>query len=81
VQGRLKPGRLLLVDTQQKVFMKDEDIKASISGLRPYKQWLQEVSLLLQPLPQSVGDTFWSLVIVCLFLYVCFFLSLFVMIC
>ncbi|XP_076444401.1 uncharacterized protein LOC143282637 [Babylonia areolata] len=41
-KGRLKPGRMLLVDTQKKVFMKDEVLKANIAALRPVGQWLQE---------------------------------------
>ena len=47
-QGRLKPGRMLLVDTKEKVFLKDEDIKAKLAHLRPYGKWLaEEVSCLL----------------------------------
>lgn len=42
-QGRLKPGRMLLVDTQEKSFMKDEVIKSNLANLRPVGSWLQEV--------------------------------------
>jgi glutamate synthase (NADPH/NADH) len=41
-KGRLKPGRMLLVDTKEKVFMKDEELKLSISRSRPHGIWLQE---------------------------------------
>ncbi|WAR06760.1 GLT1-like protein [Mya arenaria] len=41
-KGRLAPGRMLLVDTQEKVFMKDELIKSHLANLRPVSQWLQE---------------------------------------
>ncbi|KAL8570900.1 hypothetical protein ACOMHN_023573 [Nucella lapillus] len=41
-KGRLKPGRMLLVDTEKKVFMKDEVLKANIASLRPVSYWLQE---------------------------------------
>lgn len=41
-KGRLKPGRMLLVDTGEKVFMKDEVLKANIAALRPVSQWLEE---------------------------------------
>ncbi len=42
-QGRLKPGRMLLVDTKEKVFKKDEILKSEIAGLRPVASWLNEV--------------------------------------
>ncbi|KAL4232715.1 hypothetical protein ACF0H5_007403 [Mactra antiquata] len=41
-KGRLKPGKMLLVDTKQKVFMKDEVIKSHLANLRPVSTWLQE---------------------------------------
>ncbi|XP_025097686.1 putative glutamate synthase [NADPH] isoform X1 [Pomacea canaliculata] len=41
-KGRLKPGRMLLVDTKEKVFIKDDILKARIATLRPVGKWLQE---------------------------------------
>ncbi|KAK7486587.1 hypothetical protein BaRGS_00022112, partial [Batillaria attramentaria] len=41
-KGRLKPGRMLLVDTKERVFMKDEVLKTEIAALRPVREWLQE---------------------------------------
>ncbi|KAK6187782.1 hypothetical protein SNE40_005732 [Patella caerulea] len=41
-KGRLKPGRMLLVDTQEKIFKKDEDLKKEIANLRPVGKWLSE---------------------------------------
>jgi len=44
---RLKPGRLLLVDTKQGVFVRDDIIKEQIATLRPVASWIeQEVGLL-----------------------------------
>lgn len=43
VKQRLKPGRMLLIDTQSKVFVKDEEIKLSIARNSPYEQWLKEL--------------------------------------
>jgi len=44
---RLKPGRLLLVDTKHGVFVKDDVIKEQIAMLRPVANWIeQEVSLI-----------------------------------
>jgi len=43
-KGRLKPGRLLLVDTESGIFVKDELIKEQIASLRPVASWIaQEV--------------------------------------
>ncbi|XP_041354050.1 putative glutamate synthase [NADPH] [Gigantopelta aegis] len=41
-KGRLKPGRMLLVDTREKIFMKDQVLKSSIARLRPVGTWLKE---------------------------------------
>uniref|UniRef100_A0A4D5R9J1 Glutamate synthase n=1 Tax=Scolopendra viridis TaxID=118503 RepID=A0A4D5R9J1_SCOVI len=42
-KGRLKPGRMLLVDTKEKVFTRDEELKLEIARQRPLKEWLQEL--------------------------------------
>ncbi|XP_052242063.1 uncharacterized protein LOC127852221 isoform X2 [Dreissena polymorpha] len=42
-KGRLKPGRMLLVDTKEQVLMKDEVIKSHLANLRPVATWLQEM--------------------------------------
>ena len=41
-KGRLKPGRLLLVDTQEGQFIRDEVIKEQIASLRPVANWIQK---------------------------------------
>lgn len=40
---RLKPGRMLLIDTQEKLVVKDEQIKMSIAKQSPYAEWLKEL--------------------------------------
>lgn len=40
-QGRLRPGRMLLVDTQKKVLVRDEELKLEIARLRPLRKWLR----------------------------------------
>ena len=42
MQGRLKPGRMLLVDTVAKSITRDEDLKQQISSRRPVQQWLDD---------------------------------------
>ncbi|KAF2365727.1 Glutamate synthase NADH/NADPH small subunit 1, partial [Trinorchestia longiramus] len=41
-KGRLKPGRMLLVDTVEKVLTKDEELKLQIARSRPHSEWIKE---------------------------------------
>ena len=41
-KGRLQPGRMFLVDTEQGRIVDDEEIKRTIATERPYRQWLDE---------------------------------------
>lgn len=41
-KGRLKPGRMLLVDTQEKILSKDEELKLQIARSRPHSTWIKE---------------------------------------
>ena len=43
MKGRLKPGRMLLVDTLNREFTSDEKIKNEICGLRPVEDWLKNI--------------------------------------
>ncbi|KAH7644617.1 glutamate synthase 1-like protein [Dermatophagoides farinae] len=42
-RGRLKPGRMLLIDTQEEIMVKDEEIKLTIARKRPLAEWLKEL--------------------------------------
>ncbi|CAB0001855.1 unnamed protein product [Nesidiocoris tenuis] len=42
LKSRLKPGRMLLVDTKEKTMIQDVEIKRQIASSRPHSQWLQE---------------------------------------
>ena len=47
-QGRLKPGRMLLVDTIRQEFKNDIEIKKEMATMRPVEQWVKgQVSLRL----------------------------------
>jgi glutamate synthase domain-containing protein 2/glutamate synthase domain-containing protein 1/glutamate synthase domain-containing protein 3 len=50
-KGRLRPGRMFLVDTAQGRIISDADIKRSLAAKRPYRQWLDENLLKLKELP------------------------------
>src|SRR5215831_2401228 len=40
IKGRLAPGRMLLVDTEQKRLIADEEIKKQLASRQPYAKWL-----------------------------------------
>lgn len=42
LKSRLKPGRMLLVDTQEKKFIQDVELKLKISKSRLHSEWLKE---------------------------------------
>ena len=49
-KGRLRPGRMFLVDTAQGRIIADEEIKRSLATHRPYRQWLNENQVKLDDL-------------------------------
>ncbi len=55
-KGRLQPGRMFLVDTQQGRIVDDEEIKAQLCRRKPYGAWLRQHLLDLAALPQPAGD-------------------------
>uniref|UniRef100_T1IMC7 glutamate synthase (ferredoxin) n=1 Tax=Strigamia maritima TaxID=126957 RepID=T1IMC7_STRMM len=66
LKGRLKPGRMLLVDTQEKIFTRDEELKLEIARKRPLGEWLKELITIdelyavhdpMDVNTDSVGDT------------------------
>lgn len=46
-KGRLRPGKLLLVDTQLGIIIPDKEVKDQLSRRNPYGQWLKENRLQL----------------------------------
>jgi glutamate synthase domain-containing protein 2/glutamate synthase domain-containing protein 1/glutamate synthase domain-containing protein 3 len=55
-KGRLQPGRMFLVDTQQGRIVDDEEIKAQLASRQPYAQWLSQNLTALDALPAADGD-------------------------
>ncbi|MFV0593637.1 MAG: glutamate synthase large subunit [Draconibacterium sp.] len=41
-KGRLRPGKILLVDTQLGIIIPDEEVKDQLSKRNPYQMWLKE---------------------------------------
>jgi glutamate synthase domain-containing protein 2/glutamate synthase domain-containing protein 1/glutamate synthase domain-containing protein 3 len=49
-RGKLRPGRMLLVDLEQHRIIPDSQIKATISRQRPYRHWVAENRISLRGL-------------------------------
>ena len=46
-KGRLKPGKMLLVDTEEGKIYFDEELKEKLSGEFPYERWIKENMVIL----------------------------------
>ena len=51
-KGRLQPGRMFLIDTEQGRIVADEELKHKIATERPYRLWLKENLVALEDLPE-----------------------------
>ena len=51
MKGRLRPGRMFLIDTKQGRIISDKELKKSLASKRPYRQWLNENMKTLDDLP------------------------------
>ncbi len=52
-KGRLQPGRMFLVDTEQGRIIDDEEIKRTVATQRPYREWLDEYLVHIDDLPAA----------------------------
>ena len=52
-KGRLQPGRMFLVDTEQGRIVDDEEIKRAVTTERPYREWLDQYLVHLKDLPPA----------------------------
>jgi glutamate synthase (ferredoxin) len=52
-KGRLQPGRMFLVDTEQGRIIDDEEIKRTVATQRPYREWLDQYLVHLDDLPAA----------------------------
>src|SRR6266581_1466223 len=51
LKGRLQPGRMFLIDTEEGRIVADEELKQKIATERPYRQWLDQHMLELAQVP------------------------------
>ena len=47
-KGRLRPGKILLVDTQLGIIIPDQEVKDQLSRRNPYQMWLKENRMLMK---------------------------------
>ena len=55
-RGQLLPGRMFLVDLEQKRIIPDQEIKSKLSRARPYRHWLKQNRIELDELPRAVVE-------------------------
>ncbi|MGA2178655.1 MAG: glutamate synthase large subunit [Verrucomicrobiota bacterium] len=51
-KGRLQPGRMFLIDTEQGRIVADEELKNKVATEHPYQVWLNRNHVLLENLPK-----------------------------
>jgi glutamate synthase (ferredoxin) len=56
-KGRLKPGRMLLVDTNEGRIISDDEIKQKLASEHPYRDWLNKYQVLLDDLAKPKIET------------------------
>lgn len=63
-KGRLKPGKILLVDTKLGIIIPDQEVKNQLTQRNPYENWLRDNRLMLedvevqQRVPSSMGEDY-----------------------
>ena len=56
-KGRLQPGRMFLIDTEQGRIIADEELKKKYTSAHPYREWLDKYHVMLESLPEPVVQT------------------------
>ena len=51
-KGRLQPGRMFIVDTENQRIIEDDEIKSHVASLSPWGEWVRENEIHLQALPE-----------------------------
>jgi glutamate synthase (ferredoxin) len=54
-KDRLRPGRMLLIDTREGRIIEDDEIKSRVASEAPYKKWVKDNILELDNLPSRTG--------------------------
>jgi glutamate synthase domain-containing protein 2/glutamate synthase domain-containing protein 1/glutamate synthase domain-containing protein 3 len=56
-KGRLEPGRMLLVDTEQGRIVEDEELKHQMATSHPYREWVDRYMVPLSSLPETPAES------------------------
>ena len=48
---RLQPGKMLLIDLEKGRIISDQELKADLSKLHPYQEWLEKGQIKVRDLP------------------------------
>jgi glutamate synthase (NADPH/NADH) large chain len=51
-RGRLRPGTMFVVDTEQGRIISDDEVKSELAALHPWREWLDEGTVRLADLPE-----------------------------
>ncbi len=54
-KGRLQPGKMFLIDTEQGRIIDDDEIKAKIASQQPYREWISTYRISLSELPEPLN--------------------------
>ncbi|MFN0069108.1 MAG: glutamate synthase large subunit [Limisphaerales bacterium] len=52
-KGRLQPGKMFFIDTEQGRIVEDDEIKDGVAKAQPYRQWLDKYMVELHDLPAA----------------------------
>jgi len=53
-KGRLRPGKMLLVDLEEQRIVDDDEIKHAVSARKPYREWLDQYLIPLKEIPAHI---------------------------
>ncbi len=56
-KGRLQPGRMFLIDTDEGRIIRDDEIKAGLASARPYREWLDRTVIHIDDLTPAESPT------------------------
>jgi glutamate synthase (NADPH) large chain len=56
VKDRLRPGKMLLIDTGQGRIISDEEIKRGLAAAQPYGDWLRQHLVDIEDLPRAYAE-------------------------
>src|SRR4051812_25728505 len=54
---RLQPGKMFLIDLEQKRIIDDAELKESLASAKPYKAWLEKTQIMLEDLPAAPAES------------------------